>query len=176
MLNYHKRKEFEEDNDPTDVFIDKIKTLTDFKKYTQSRKPKNKKKSANLLRTPCSACFSDISQISNPLINCPECKIRVHRTCQKVDNRCHRCRYGRTGNAEKKQSGYCYICNRECEKGLMIVTVTKRAPHRYAHNFCLLLHNLWKIEERACLGKYTEPEKTGSICTICTKQGYLIPC
>lgn len=80
--------------------------------------------------------------------------MRVHQSCQNLENRCHRCRYSRTSNKEKQLSSYCYICHRDNEKGTMIQTVTNQYPHQYAHSYCLLLHKYWKIEQGAVKGNY----------------------
>lgn len=145
FLNYHKRNEYYEDNGMMETEFRRLTDLDDFKRYAGNKKPKSRKNSNYLLRTPCSACFSEIAEFSNPILNCPECHMRVHQNCQEMDNRCHRCRYGRTGNKEKLQTSYCYICNRDREKGAMIQTVTSSFPHRYAHNYCLLLHHFWTV-------------------------------
>lgn len=147
FLNYHKHMESYESNGFVDGELGRIEDIGAFRKYMAWRKPKLNKCTKNHLKTPCSACLSDFAEMSNPIIKCPECPIRVHRHCQRLDNRCHRCRFSRTSNHEKSKTGYCYICQRPPEKGLMIVTVTNTSPHYFAHNFCLLVHSLWHLED-----------------------------
>ena len=117
----------------------------EFKQFMKYRKPKGKKPTKSHLHTACAACFGDISELSNPIIKCKECASRVHKHCQYMGERCHRCRFGRTGGSEKGQTGYCYICCHKNKKGLMTLTVTHKSPHYFAHIFCLLVHNFWEL-------------------------------
>jgi hypothetical protein len=171
FLNYHKHIEAYENNGFVEAEFGPIEDLATFRKYMGWKKPKHNKSSKYILRTPCSACLSDFSELSNPILKCPECPIRIHRHCQKVDNRCHRCRFGRTSNAEKSKTGFCYICRREREKGLMILTVTNRSPHYFAHNFCLLIHNLWRVEDGEFKGQHLPSADSPTACEVCNENG-----
>lgn len=140
-LNYHKNMEMKERGEEFKK-EQRIVSVDKLRQYVNNKKPKSHKSNIYLLKTPCSACLSDVNESSNPIENCPECRIRVHRQCQSVQPRCDRCRFNRISKQEKSDLGCCYICRRGREKGLLVHSVTNSAPHRFAHSYCLLLHGL----------------------------------
>jgi len=76
----------------------------------------------------------------------------MHKFCQQIKSKCQRCKYFRKISEEKNQIKICKICQGNNEKGLLIQSIGEDGNEEYAHTFCLLVHNLWTIEDGSLKG------------------------
>lgn len=75
------------------------------------------------------------------MVNCSECKDRYHKICLKEKvNRCGRCIYSRMSKELKELNPECHLC------GVTHLGTSQIYGTRFAHNFCLLAHNVWTIK------------------------------
>ena len=83
--------------------------------------------------------------MGNPIINCPECHMRVHTLCLNLSKvkRCGRCIYNRLPNTDREGIPECFLCH---QKGLVPQRVGGRL---FAHTFCLIANQIDKMENNS---------------------------